>query len=275
MTSLADIAPGRPLLLIGGGRMGRALLGGWIDAGLAPQAAIVIEPDPVAAAALKGEWPDLYVTGGYDQLDADPSVIVLAVKPQIMDEVLANLAGFTDALFLSIAAGKTLAGLSAALGGKAAIIRAMPNTPAQIGFGASVCVANGAVSKDQRALCASLLGAVGIVEWVDDEALMDAVTAVSGSGPAYVFYFAECLARAAEEAGLPAGLAARIARQTVVGAGALLGESEDVPAALRQAVTSPGGTTEAALNVLMGEEGLEAVLKRAVEAAAKRSCELS
>ncbi len=275
MTTLADIAPGRPLVLIGGGRMGSALLGGWIDAGLAPQAAIVVEPDQDAAAALKAGWPDLYVTGGFDQLDADPSVVVLAVKPQIMDEVLPGIAGFADALFLSIAAGKTLAGLSAALGDKAAIVRAMPNTPAQIGLGVSVCVANGAVSKDRRALCERLLAAVGIVEWVEDESLMDAVTAVSGSGPAYVFYFAECLARAAEESGLPAGLAARIARQTVVGAGALLGGSEDSPAALRQAVTSPGGTTQAALDVLMGEAGLEAVLKRAVDAATRRSRELN
>lgn len=255
--------------------MGSALLGGWIAAGLAPQAAIVVEPDPGAASALKAAWPDLYVTGGFDQLDADPSVIVLAVKPQIMDAVLPNLEGFTGALFLSIAAGKTLENLSAVLGAKAAIIRAMPNTPAQIGLGASVCVANAAVSGDQRALCDSLLGAVGIVEWVEDEGLMDAVTAVSGSGPAYVFYFAECLARAAEEAGLPADLAAHIARQTVVGAGALLGESGDAPAALRQAVTSPGGTTQAALEVLMGEGGLQAILNRAVEAAAKRSRELS
>ena len=271
MSRLADIAPERPLVLVGGGRMGSALLGGWIGAGVAPQAVIVVEPDPAAAASLKSSWPELYVTGDLDQVGSAAGTVVLAVKPQIMDRVLPKLDRFKDALFLSIAAGKGLTYFADALGADAAIVRAMPNTPASIGLGVSVCIANGRVSEDQKALCSRLLEAVGTVEWVGDEALMDAVTAVSGSGPAYIFYLAECLAHAGAEADLPQDLAARIARQTVIGAAALLRESEDRPAALRQAVTSPGGTTEAALQVLTASDGLPDLMKRAVDAAIARS----
>lgn len=263
------------MVLVGGGRMGSALLGGWIRAGVAPQAVIVVEPDPVAAAALKSSWPELYVTGDLDQVGTAAETVVLAVKPQIMDRVLPKLERLKGALFLSIAAGKSIAYFAGALGNDVAIVRAMPNTPAAIGFGVSVCIANGQVSEDQKDLSSALLEAVGIVEWITNESLMDAVTAVSGSGPAYIFYLAECLAHAGSEAGLPPELAARIARQTVIGAAALLRDSDDRPAALRQAVTSPGGTTAAALEVLTSDDGLPDILNRAIEAAAARSRELA
>ena len=263
------------MVLVGGGRMGSALLGGWIRAGVAPQSVIVVEPDPVAAAALKSSWPELYVTGALDQVGISVETVVLAIKPQIMDRVLPKLERLKGALFLSIAAGKGLLYLSGALGSDVAIVRAMPNTPAAIGLGVSVCIANGQVSEGQRALSSALLEAVGTVEWITNESLMDAVTAVSGSGPAYIFYLAECLAHAGTEVGLPPELAARIARQTVIGAAALLAESADRPAALRQAVTSPGGTTAAALEILKSEDGLPDILNRAIEAAAARSRELA
>lgn len=271
MSGLADIAPEHPLVLVGGGRMGSALLGGWIRAGVAPQAVVVVEPDPGAAAALKSSWPELYVTGDLEQVGIAAETVVLAVKPQIMDRVLPKLERLNDALFLSIAAGKGLSYFAGVLGSDAAIVRAMPNTPASIGLGVSVCIANGRVSEDQKELSSALLEAVGTVEWISNESLMDAVTAVSGSGPAYIFYLAECLAHAGSEAGLPPELAARIARQTVVGAAALLGESDERPAALRQAVTSPGGTTEAALEILTAEGGLPDILTRAIDAAVARS----
>ncbi len=202
---------------------------------------------------------------------------MLAVKPQAMEEVLPAYRRFAagGALFVSIAAGKTLASFARALGGDAAVVRAMPNTPAAIGRGIAVACANARVSPAQRALAERLLAAVGEVGWVQDEALIDAVTAVSGSGPAYVFLLIECLAKAGEAAGLPAGLATRLARATVAGSGELARLSPESAAALREAVTSPGGTTRAALDVLMAKDGLEPLLRRAVLAAAKRSRELA
>jgi pyrroline-5-carboxylate reductase len=211
------------------------------------------------------------------KLPAAPAVIVLAVKPQIMDEVVPTLGASLgpSTVVLSIAAGRTLANLAARLPSGTAIVRAMPNTPAAIEQGMTVACANPEVTRDQALSCNMLLEAVGEVIWLDDESLMDAVTAVSGSGPAYVFLLAECLTEAGIDQGLEPDLAARLARATLAGAAELLRRSDLSPAELRQNVTSRKGTTAAALEVLMGKDGLADLLKRAVAAAAKRSHELS
>jgi pyrroline-5-carboxylate reductase len=273
----AEAAPAVPaLLLVGCGKMGGALLSGWLERSLA-QRLVVVEPGP-GAVGFAGK-PGVEVLAAAEAIAADlvPAVIVLAVKPQAMAGVLPAYRRFAagGALFLSIAAGKTLASFARALGGDAAVVRAMPNTPAAIGRGIAVACANARVSPAQRALAERLLAAVGEVGWVADEALIDAVTAVSGSGPAYVFLLIECLAKAGEAAGLPAELATRLARATVAGSGELARLSPESAAALREAVTSPGGTTRAALDVLMAKDGLEPLLRRAVLAAAKRSRELA
>jgi pyrroline-5-carboxylate reductase len=210
-------------------------------------------------------------------LDAPPAVILAAVKPQIMEQVfppLARLAG-KDTLVLSIAAGKTIESFARHLPAGTAIVRSIPNTPAAIGRGITVCVANAHVSAKQRTLCDALLGAIGEVGWVDRETLIDAATAVSGSGPAYVFLLAECLAAAARDIGIEPQLARRLADATVSGAGELLRQSGEDPAVLRKNVTSPNGTTHAALQILMGDGGLAPLLARAVKAADARSRELS
>jgi pyrroline-5-carboxylate reductase len=270
------IGASRPLVLVGGGRMGSALIAGWLGRGLHPTAIMVAEPDADAASRIKQLNPEITVTASLEGLRRDPAVVVLAVKPQTMAAVLPDAAAFPRALFLSIAAGKTLASFAAVLGEDAAVVRAMPNTPAAIGKGVSVCVPSPTVTEAQRALCTTLLEAAGAVAWIDNERLMDAVTALSGSGPAYVFYLIECMAAAGQAAGLPAELAEMLARQTVTGAGALVEASgTDSPASLRRNVTSPNGTTEAALNVLMGENGLAPLIRHAIEAAARRSKELS
>ena len=268
--SLADAGP---ILLVGAGKMGGALLEGWLARGLEPSSVAVLDPSP------PDETRRLLDARGVALNPAappPPRVAVLAVKPQIMDGVLANLGPRLGpkTFALSIAAGKTLASIAAPLGGGRAVVRAMPNTPASIGRGITVLVANAAATPEQRSLAEALLAAVGAVEWIEDEALMDAVTAVSGSGPAYVFLLAECLAEAGRKAGLPERLAARLARETVAGAGALLAASDLPPGKLRENVTSPGGTTAAALQVLMGERGLAPLLVEAVAAAKRRSEEL-
>jgi pyrroline-5-carboxylate reductase len=266
-----------PLVLAGAGRMGRAMLSAWLEAGVDPAGLHVIEPAPSAALS------DLAAARGFDLMTADmwtgapAGVLVLAVKPQMMDAALRSLGAVAGphTLVISIAAGRTLASLAAALGPRRAIIRAMPNTPAAIGRGITVTCANPHVSPAQQTLCDALMGAVGEVHHVGDETLMDAVTAVSGSGPAYVFLLAETLADAGEAAGLPRDMAQALARATVHGAGELLRQSPDTAAKLREDVTSPGGTTKAALDVLMADEGMAALIQRAVEAAARRSRELS
>jgi pyrroline-5-carboxylate reductase len=262
------------LMLVGAGRMGGALLEGWLGLGLDPARVAVIEPQPseaVRALAARGLRLNPPATQG-----APASVIVLAVKPQTAPEAVPALAAHVGGgtLAVSIMAGRPLRFLEEALPGAAAV-RAMPNTPAAIGRGITVAVANARVAAEQRALAHALLAAVGAVEWVADEALLDAVTAVSGSGPAYVFLLAECLAEAGVAAGLPAPLAARLARETVAGSGELLHRSPLDPATLRENVTSPGGTTAAALAVLMGREGLAPLLRAAVAAATRRSRELA
>jgi pyrroline-5-carboxylate reductase len=206
-----------------------------------------------------------------------PAVIVVAVKPQVMEDVfppLARLAG-SGTLVLSIAAGRTIRSFEAHLPAGTAVVRSMPNTPAAIGRGITVCCANAHVKEAQRTLCNALLSAVGEVGWVAEEGLIDAATAVSGSGPAYVFLLAECLAEAGKAAGLEEALAKKLASATVSGAGELLRQSGGEPAVLRRNVTSPHGTTAAALSVLMAEDGMQALLTKAVLAAAKRSHELS
>jgi pyrroline-5-carboxylate reductase len=265
-----------PLLLVGAGKMGTALVSGWLRQGLDPASIFVQDPAPSA------ETISLLASHGIPaapeaSLPAPPSIVVLAVKPQIMDSVLPKVASHIgpSTVVLSIAAGRTLASLAAHLPKGAAVVRAMPNTPAAIGRGMTVACANAHVSRDQALQCGLLLEAVGEVIFIDDETLLDAVTAVSGCGPAYVFLLAECLAEAGEAAGLPPELAARLARETVAGAGELLHRSDLAPAELRKNVTSPKGVTAVALEVLMGKKGFADLLKRAVKKAAKRSRELS
>ena len=261
-----------PLVLLGAGKMGAAMLDGWLSRGLPAKQIAVIEPQPskaVKALARSGL--------ALNPKRAQPAAaIVIAVKPQSAPDAVPALAPHVGkrTLAISIMAGRTLAFLEKALPG-AAIVRAMPNTPAAIGRGITVAVANPHVSRAQRKLAGDLLAAIGAVEWVDDESLMDAVTAVSGSGPAYVFLLAEEMAKAGAAAGLPPALAMRLARETVAGSGELLHRSDLDAATLRQNVTSPGGTTAAALQVLMGPGGFDELLSRAIAAATKRGRELA
>lgn len=267
------------LLLAGAGKMGGAMLSGWLRRGLDPAQVVVLDPaPPVEMAQFIKEHRIASPLSAAGALTAAPAVIVVAVKPQAMDAVfpdLAKLAG-PGTLVLSIAAGKTLSSFEKHLSVGAAVVRAMPNTPAAIGRGITVCVANGHVSPQQRALATSLVEAVGEVGWVDDEALIDAVTAVSGSGPAYVFLLAEALAAAGVAQGLDPALSVRLARATVSGAGELLRQSSESASQLRQNVTSPGGTTAAALSVLMREgDGVPDLMVEAIAAATKRGRELA
>ena len=258
-----------PILLVGLGKMGGAMLAGWLERGLAPSVAV----DP---SCPPGPGPNVTVVASAADIPAgfQPAAVVIAVKPQSAPEMLPHYARFQDAVMLSIMAGRGIAGLRDALGG-AAVVRAMPNTPAAIGQGITVACAGPGVTQAQRDLCTILLQAVGEVAWVEDEALIDPVTAVSGSGPAYVFLLAELLERAGIHAGLPAELARLLARKTVSGAGALLGASDEDAADLRRNVTSPRGTTEAALAVLMADEAWPATLDAAVQAAKLRAAELA
>lgn len=262
-----------PILLVGCGRMGSAMLSGWRERGLAPS--VAVDPAP-AAAALAG--PDLTVVPTADAIPAGfrPAAVVLAVKPQSAAEALPQHARHAGgAVFLSIMAGRTIAGMRKLLGEGAAIVRAMPNTPAAVRQGVTVACPGAGVTDAQRALCQTLLEAIGAAAWVEDEGLLDPVTAVSGSGPAYVFLLAELMEQAAIEQGIPADLARLLARQTVAGSGALLAASPEDAAALRKAVTSPAGTTERALQVLMAPEAWPSALSRAIAAATARSRELA
>lgn len=257
--------------------MGGALLSGWLDLGIDPAGVVAVDPSPseemAAFCASKGVRLTPVAPPG---LTAD--ALVIAVKPQVFETAAQGMASLIGprSVATSIMAGKTIADLARRLPPGAAIVRAMPNTPAAVGRGITGAVAGPGVDAEQRALAHKLLSAVGRVEWLDDETLMNAVTAVSGSGPAYVFYLTECLASAGAAAGLPADVAARLARATIEGAGELLFRSPDTPAdELRRNVTSPGGTTAAALELLMASDGLEPLMRRAVEAARKRGEELS
>ncbi|MHC8510229.1 MAG: pyrroline-5-carboxylate reductase [Rhodospirillales bacterium] len=274
---------GRKVLLSGCGKMGGALLKGWLAEGLSASDITVVDPNP--AGPIPGAGPG-GVTGGVTAVrdvadlpqDFTPETAVLAVKPQMMDDVLPGHRRFAEAgsLIISIAAGPRISYYENALGADARIVRAMPNTPAAIGLGITALAANAHVDEAGFARAETLMRAVGETVRLDDENLMDAVTAVSGTGPAYVFLLAEHLAAAGEKAGLPADLSLLLARATVAGAGALLGaEAETPPATLRENVTSPGGTTAAAMEVLMGESDWRAALDKAVQAAKARSRELA
>jgi pyrroline-5-carboxylate reductase len=257
-----------PILLVGFGKMGGAMLAGWRERGLAPSIAVdpSLPPSP---------GPELTVVASADAIPADfaPAAVVLAVKPQMAAATLPHYARFQGAVMLSIMAGRNIAGLRAALGG-AAVVRAMPNTPAAIGQGITIACAGPGVTDAQRALCDTLLSAVGDVAWVDDENLIDPVTAVSGGGPAYVFLLAELLEQAAIEQGIPPALARQMARKTVSGSGALLAASTEDAAQLRRNVTSPAGTTERALAVMMEKSAWPDTISAAIAAATARSREL-
>ena len=264
-------------LLIGCGKMGGALLKSWIERGMAPSDVSIVEPDATAGAAVRADH-GANVVADPAALAADfrPEVVVFAVKPQGLDGIAPDYRRYVEhgPVFLSIAAGKPIAFFESALGSEAAIVRTMPNTPAAVQRGITAACANPQVSSDQRARCQALLEGVGSVVWLDDESLLDPVTAVSGSGPAYVFLLIECMTAAGIAEGLPADVSAQLAQATVAGSGELARLSSEPAAVLRQNVTSPGGTTEAALKVLMGDDGLEQLMKRAVNAATRRSREL-
>lgn len=259
--------------------MGGALLAGWLDRGVARQDVHVVEPNGDSAAALADRL-GVNVVGGIEAL-ADglkPALVMFAVKPQVMAAVAPPYQRYAGpaTVFLSIAAGLPIAFFEKHLGHDAAIVRAMPNTPAAVGRGATVAVANARVADEQQRLCHDLLAAVGEVHWVTDEDLIHAVTGLSGSGPAYVFHFVECLTEAGVDAGLSRDLATALARATVTGAGELLHRSPDTPEVLRRNVTSPGGTTAAGLEILMAAEGgLPDLVSRVVAAATRRSRELA
>ena len=266
----------RPILLVGCGKMGSALLAGWVDQGLPVDHMLVVEPAinddlsglPGRVSAIKN------VTDIAE--DFNPGVVIFVIKPQIMGEIVPLYRRFKarNTVFLSIAAGIPIQFFEENLGADSAVVRVMPNTPAAVRRGMSVLCANSNTDQIQQNLCAELMAAVGETAWLQEEGLMDAVTAVSGSGPAYVFHLIECLTQAAEDVGLEPDLAAHLALQTVSGAGVLARLSKDQAAQLRINVTSPGGTTQAALEVLMGENGLKPLMTAAVRAAENRGREL-
>lgn len=265
-----DDLKARGLVLLGCGKMGSAMLEGWLAQGLPASAVSVIDPNP-------SDWLKSTGVTINGDLPTSPAIVLVAVKPQMMGDALPVLAGFGngDTLFVSVAAGTPISAFEAALGGETPIVRAMPNTPAAVGRGITAIIGNAHASASQLDLAEELLSAVGQVVRLESETQMDAVTAVSGSGPAYVFHLIETLASAGEAEGLAPDLAMALAKATVAGAGALAEAADEDPAQLRVNVTSPGGTTQAALEVLMNEtDGFPALLKRAVKAGADRSREL-
>ncbi len=264
-----------PILLLGCGKMGSAMLSGWVSRGVAADSILVIEPDPEAAG-------HAHLRHGVEVAERvppglGPAVIVFAVKPQVMEGVAGCLEDSLDCrpLVVSIAAGKTLAWFEQHLGPDIPVVRTMPNTPAAIGRGITAMVANSHATPASRTTAELLLASVGETIWLDDEALMDAVTALSGGGPAYVFLLVETLTRAGVAHGLPEAVASRLALHTVAGAGELALKADETPAELRRNVSSPGGTTLEALSVLMADDGLQPLLDRAVGAATRRSRELA
>ncbi len=267
-----------PLVLIGCGHMGHALAMGWLNAGLKPEALFVVDP-ALDSACL----PGLAAGRCIPSIDSLPKgsvakAVVLAVKPQVIDGILPTLTSGLDShsVVISVAAGVTLSQMEKGLGTECVLVRAMPNTPAAIGAGITGLTAASGISQADKDLTRTLLAACGKTVWIDDEEQMNAVTAVSGSGPAYVFYLVECMAAAGVRQGLPEDVAMALARETVIGSGKLLSSENDVSATdLRRKVTSPGGTTAAALNVLMQEKGLPDLVLKAVTSATKRGAELA
>ena len=282
-----------PLLMVGAGKMGGAMLAGWLENGLDPAAVTILDPGPPPDVAVLLEKYGITPLPEVAAVDITPALIVMAVKPQMMDQVFPPVARLAaaDTLILSIAAGRLIASFEKHLQAGAPVVRTMPNTPAAIGRGISVCCGNRHVTERQREICTALLRGIGVVEWVDDEALIEVVTGVSGAGPAYVFALTESLARAGVEAGLEEALAMRLARATVAGAGELLHRDDESAAILRRNVTSPAGATAAALEILLPglphpdksdrpapvdiKAGLPALMTHAVAAAIKRARELS
>jgi pyrroline-5-carboxylate reductase len=264
------------LVLVGAGKMGGAMLEGWLKSGAEARRIAVLDPAPPPEVKALLDRHAIRLNPPVSAI-TDAAVVVVAVKPQVMEDVLPGIVslGRSKPLILSIAAGKTIASFARHFGADAAIIRTIPNTPAAIGRGITAMVANPHVSPSQLRLARALLSAIGEVVTVQDEALIDAVTAVSGSGPAYVFYLTEVLASAGEKAGLAPDLAMQLARATVSGAGELMRLSGQPAAVLRQNVTSPKGTTHAALQVLMAEDGMQPLFDKAIAAATKRSRQLA
>ena len=265
-----------PVVLVGCGNMGRAMLAGWIASGkLSPADALVVEPAEALREKAAALGATVMADAGGIGADAAPRLVVFAVKPQVILDVIPAYARFkASATYVSVAAGTPVAAFERALGADAGVLRCMPNTPAAIGKGMMVTYANPHVTPQAAAFIADLLSASGRVTEIVSEELMDAVTAVSGSGPAYIFHFIECLTAAAQAAGLPEETAKLLAMQTVYGAASLAEASSEEPAELRRQVTSPNGTTAAALSVLMGEDRLKTLLTDAVEAARIRAVEL-
>lgn len=263
------------ILLVGAGNMGGAMLAGWLKNGIAGTDITVVDPGPSEKMqALIADAGSRWTVDVPDGLQ--PAILFLAIKPQMMEAVLPGLKKCVapDTVVVSVAAGTTLSTMERHLG-SVGMVRAMPNTPAMVGRGITGAYANAKVSEAQRGQVHDLLKVSGPVEWVSSEAEINSVTAVSGSGPAYVFYLVECMAEAGRKAGLQADLAMRLARETVAGAGELMHQSPDDAARLRQNVTSPGGTTAAALSVLMAEDGMQPLFDKAIEAARKRAEELA
>jgi pyrroline-5-carboxylate reductase len=261
------------LLLVGCGKMGGAMLDGWLSRGFSAADVLVAEP----VEALRPKKPGLRAVGSTSEVSDTPEIVVLAVKPQTMDAVLPDLKRFADAgaVFLSIAAGKTLTYFASHLGTTAKVVRSMPNTPAAVRQGITVACAAKGVSANEKQRCQQLLEAVGQALWVEDEALLDPVTALSGSGPAYVFLLVEAMAAAGAKLGLKPEMAMQLARATVAGSGELLKQSSEPAEQLRVNVTSPGGTTAEALKVLMASDGIQPVFDKALAAASRRSKELA
>ncbi|HET6157150.1 MAG TPA: pyrroline-5-carboxylate reductase, partial [Dongiaceae bacterium] len=276
MSDQRIVLPGS-LLLVGCGKMGGALLRGWLSRGVPGTQVFVVDPAPRDLDDVQARG--VTVVTAIDQLPAglQPGIVLLAIKPQFMDEALPAYRRFVrpGTVFLSIAAGKTVAYLKAKLSADAAIVRSMPNTPAAVGRGMSVILKDSSISAATLALCGQLLSAVGKVGWIEDEDQINAVTAVSGGGPAYVFLLIECLAEAGRAAGLPADLAMQLARETVTGSGDLAHQSTESATKLREAVMSPKGTTIEALAVLMAPDGLQPLLTRAIAAATRRGREIA
>ncbi|WP_332687023.1 pyrroline-5-carboxylate reductase [Bosea sp. (in: a-proteobacteria)] len=262
------------LVLVGAGKMGGAMLEGWLRIGMKGAGITLVDPHIGEAMSALAAAEGMAVN---PSSVAAAEVVVLATKPQMLDTAAPSVQALIGprTLLISILAGKTLGDLAQRLPNAGAIVRAMPNLPASVQRGVTAAAAGPGVSAAQREMTDALLGSIGKVEWLADEGLIDAVTAVSGSGPAYVFHLVECLAAAGAAAGLPADLAGRLARATVEGAGEMLFQSELPPGTLRQNVTSPGGTTAAALEVLMAEDGMPPLMRRAVAAAKRRAEELS
>ena len=264
------------ILIVGLGKMGGALVNGWIAQDIDPNKIHIVEPDPNQVMALDCETLNVYQSPKEISNNFYPDIILFAIKPQIMDKVVPEYGRFKEkSTYISIAAGKNIAFFESLLGSDSSIIRTMPNTPASIGEGITIACGNKNTSQKCKNYFFYLFEAVGQTEWINDENLMDAVTAISGSGPAYVFLLAETLANAGESAGLSKNMAQKLSIQTIIGSSSMLKSSHQNPSVLRNNVTSPGGTTEAALSILMNEKGLNSLICEAVETAIKRSKALS